>query len=101
DEECGFADARAFYIRRRTDRGDIGNVAVDICFARDVARAAIDVDRGDADRARFARLLHEDLFRRDLQAGYVVFRGITIRDALRDPVIDDLVVIRADVKTES
>ena len=92
-QQRGFADARAGD-RCIVNGGHVGGVAFDHGQLGDVAGAAIGVDRRDFDGRGLAGRFHEDLLRLDLQPPDAVFGGIAEGDALRDPVIDGLVVLR-------
>ena len=99
DQQGGFADARAFHLGFGDYRREIRCVALDGGFAGHIAGGAVTVRGLHMDWCDHAGLLHEDLFRLDLQAGHQIRGGIAERDALRDPVVDGFVVARAGLET--
>ncbi len=79
----------------------IGDVAIDYREGGDIARTAVRIDRGHLDGRRFAGRLHEDFLGLDFQAADGIGGGIAERDALRDPVVNGLVISAADVEAQA
>ena len=95
DQHGGLADARAFHDSVGRNVRRVRNVARNHRLLRDIPNRAVQIVGHHADLLFQPRLRHFHGRRLHLDALHLVFRGVAERHALRNPVENGLIILRA------